>query len=146
MKTFKQSTLLFMGLLLVVMLMLTALTVVAQDATSKKPSPENIPFGKKLPPPDPAEYPGRSLPQMNHSNINAALREGIKSHDINAIKKALDDYRQQLMEKRKEPTPDFPANVTNANRSHGSSHKSDFHLTKDINAIAESNPANRSDW
>src|SRR6266487_1858579 len=52
MKTLKQSTLLITGLLLVVVLMLTALTGIAQNTDFKKPSAKDIfPFAKKLPPP-----------------------------------------------------------------------------------------------
>src|SRR5206468_404258 len=142
MKTFKQSTLLLMGLGLIIMLMLTALNVVAQDATEKKLSSENIPFGKELPHPDIAEYPGRSAPQMSRPNMNTALRQAVKSHDKNAIKKALDDYRQQLMDKRKEQTIDFPTNAADANLNHENSLNSNFHLLKAINALAESNPHN----
>src|SRR3954462_238527 len=114
--------------LLLPFVMLT-LTSLAQDATDKK-HPENIPFGKKLPQSDIAEYPGSSLQQMSRPNMNTALREAIKSHDKNAIKKALNDYRQQLIDKRKEQTIDFPTNVADANQNHENSLNSNFHLVK----------------
>ena len=72
--------------------------------------------------------------------------QGIKSHDRNAIKKTLTNYRQQLIENRKEQTLDFPSNVANADKRHGNGNDCNFHLAKDINALAESNPKSYSDF
>jgi ELWxxDGT repeat protein len=132
-------------LLASVVLTLTVHTGIAQDATYKKPSAkDNIPFGKKLPPPDISKFGDSSLPQMFYPNINAVLKPDKKSHDINAIRKKLEDHRPQLMDRIKEQTSNFPTNViaTNAGRKNTSCPNSGFHLTKDINALAESNPRN----
>ncbi|HYK47562.1 MAG TPA: ELWxxDGT repeat protein, partial [Parafilimonas sp.] len=124
-----------------VLLMLTALTVVGQDATNNKPSSENIPFGKKLPPPDVLSSPENSSQQRMPPNLNTTLMQAIKSHDKNAIKKALNNYGQQLKNQRIEESLRIPENNANANSSQANSN-SNFHLTKDINALAESNPHN----
>ena len=61
MKTMKTKHLLLMSLVLT----LTALTAMPQDIVDKTDSAkENIPFGKKLPPPDLPIYPDRSLQQV----------------------------------------------------------------------------------
>ena len=79
--------------------MFTMLTAVAQNATDKKQSPkDDIPFGKKLPPPD-LMNDTDPLQQMTQPNLNKLLMQAIKSHDKNAIKKTLDDYRQQLKDR-----------------------------------------------
>ncbi|HXL54824.1 MAG TPA: hypothetical protein VN958_01120, partial [Chitinophagaceae bacterium] len=84
MKTLKQSTLLITGLLLVVVLMLTALTGIAQNTTDRKSSvKDNIPFGKKLPPPDLTEYPDRSLLLTPQVSINTPFRQGMSVPDAN---------------------------------------------------------------
>jgi len=124
------------------LLMLTALTVVAQDATDNKPSSENIPFGKKLPPPDLMRGHENSSRQIVPPNLNKLLMLAMKSNDKNGVKKALNDYKQQLMDKREEQTIDFSTNVADANRNHENSPNSNFHLLKDVNALAESNPHN----
>ena len=125
--------------------MLTVLTANAQEAIEKRPlAKDNIPFGQKLPPPDITKLPGTSLPQMTYTSINPVLKPDKNNHDINAIKKNLEFHRQQLMDRIKEKTSNFPTNVTtnNAGRSNTSCPNSGFHLTKDINALAESNPRN----
>src|SRR6185436_1076580 len=98
-------------LITAVLIMLTALTVVAQDGTDKKPSSENIPFGKKLPPPDLMNIQENSSRQMPPNKV---LTQAMKSNDKNAIKKALNDYRQQLVDRRKALAIDFSTNVADA--------------------------------
>ena len=130
-----------------VMLMLTALTAVAQDATNKHLSAKDeISFGKKLPPPDLTQYPGIALPQMIPLNIKAILMPGTHRPDINAIKKQLETYRQQQQDQGNGDIKPFQGNGAGVISGHGNSVNSDFHLTKDINALSESNPSNRSDW
>ena len=132
-------------LLLSAMLMLTAFTVVAQNTVDKKPSVDNIPFGKKSPPPDIMNSSGNSSQQIMPVNLNKLLMQAIKTHDKNAIKKTLDDYRQQLKDQNNSQALYSKGNNINANSSDANSN-SDFHLTKDINALAESNPVNNSDF
>ncbi len=129
--------------LLAITLMFTSLTVIAQNATDKKLPAENIPFGKKLPPPDIMVSPGSSSQQMMQPNFNKLLMQAIKTHDKNAIKKTLDDYRQQL---KNQSNPQALYNKGNNSVHSYANSNSDFHLTKDINALAESNPSNNSDF
>ncbi|MEP7377364.1 MAG: ELWxxDGT repeat protein [Chitinophagaceae bacterium] len=132
-------------LLAFVLLMLTVLTANAQDAIEKKHAAKDIiPFGQKLPPPDITRLSGTSLPQMTDPGINAVLKPDKNNRDINTIKKNLRYHRLQLQDKIKEQASNFPANVTpnNAGRSNTSCPGSGFRLTKDINALAESNPRN----
>ena len=134
-------------ILTIIMLLALSINSNAQEGSDKRPSVKNnIPFGKKLPPPDLTEDAERSLPQTTNSNIYKSLMQGKNHHDINAIKKAMTDYRQQLLEKRKERTPDFQIKFANADKRHGHGNNCDFHLTKDINALAESNPHSYSDF
>src|SRR6478609_3052181 len=86
-------------LLAAAMLLFTALTVVAQNAVDKKPAESNIPFSKKLPLPDIMNSSGNSSQEVMKADLNKLLMHAIKTHDKNAIKKALDDYRQQLKDK-----------------------------------------------
>jgi ELWxxDGT repeat protein len=141
-KTMKTKHLLLMS----AMLMLTALTSIAQNVTDKPNSVrDNIPFGKKLLPPNLINSPENSSQQMMQPGFNKLLMQAIKSHDKNAIKKTLDDYRQQLKNQSNTQALPIQGNNANANSSHASTN-SDFHLTKDINALAESNPTNNSDF
>ena len=125
------------------MLMFTALTAIAQNAADKKPSEENIPFGKKLLPPDLMNSPGSSSQQMMQPNLNKLLMQAIKTHDKNAIKKALDNYRQQLKDNNSQQALYIQRNNTTVHSN--TSSNSNFHLTKDINALAESNPDNHTE-
>ena len=156
MKTFKQRIGLLTALVLVVMLMLTALRGVAQNTEDVKRSIKDIiPFGKKLPPPDLTNHQDKFMPEMaspnigsvltrgiNHSDIHSVFTPGINHSDINEIKKNLDAYKQQLKEKIKEKISIFQGNSANTSQSPASSLNSNFHLTKDINALAESNARN----
>jgi ELWxxDGT repeat protein len=130
-----------------VLLMLTAVTVVAQDATDKKPSSENIPFGKKLPPPALMNSSRNSSQQVMQPDLNKLLMQAIKSHDKNAIKKTLDDYRQQLKENHIQQALHINRNYADVHSNNSNSNSnSDFRLLKDINALAESNPHNYTDF
>ena len=134
-------------LLCLLLLTFTGLSVIAQDATNKHLSAkDNIPFGKKLPPPDLTRDAVKSLPQIMHSDKNTSLMPGIHHPDINTIKKNLDDYKQQLKNNKSSGSKSSQVDVTGAMGRHHHSGNSGFHLTKDINALAESNPANHSDW
>ena len=124
------------------MLILTALTVIAQDAADKPNSAkDNIPFGKKLPPPDLTEYSGSGMSQITNANINATLTHGTNVHDAN--KNTPEYYRQLFLERKKMQAPLFEGSRTSdAKGGNKNSANSNFHLVKDINALAESNPHN----
>ncbi len=131
-------------LLVPVILMLTALKGLTQDINDIKPSVKDIiPFGKKLPPPDLTSHSDKFMPQMTSTGINTKLLPGIHKPDINAMKKDLNAYKQHLMKERKEKISRYQLNSANAIQSPASSLNSNFHLTKDINALAESNPLNK---
>ncbi len=125
-------------LLLSTMLLFTTFTVVAQNAVDKKPSSDNIPFGKKLPPPDIMNNANSPSGQVTQPNLNKLLTQAIKTHDKNAMKKALNNFRQQSKENNEQGLH-ANENYANMNSGHTASN-SDFHLVKDINALAESNP------
>ncbi len=132
-------------LLAFAMLILIELTATAQNVVDKpNTQKDNIPFGKKLPPPDIMNSQTNSSQQIIQPGLNKLLMQAIKTHDKNAIKKVLDDYRQQLKENSNEQALHINGNNANSNSSHTNSN-SDFHLTKDINALAESYPNNYSD-
>ncbi len=132
--------------LIAIMLFALSINSKAQDGTDKKNSlKDNIPFGKKLPPSDLSEYAGKSLPQITNSMINPGFKQALRHHDINTMKKTMGDLKQQLKEKRTQQIFNNRFGVINANQNRRGSHTGDFHLTKDINALAESNPANNSD-
>ncbi len=131
-------------LLLPVMLLLTVLTGLGQDVDDIKPSAKDIiPFGKKLPPPDLIKNQGKSLTQISSADINTDLAPAMHKPDINAIKKNLGAYKQQIIEQRKASIQNYQRNSPNTIQIPASSVNSNFHLTKDINALAESNPFNR---
>jgi len=136
------------NLLSPVVLMLIALAVTAQNATNKQHSVKDIiPFGKKLPVPDLSKYPGRPLPGITRPGTNTALMQGINSLNANMIKKDPDYYRQQLLKSRATSVESFQRNSTlAAEEGNRSCPTSDFHLTKDINALKESNPHNYIDF
>ena len=129
-------------LLVPVMLMHTALNLFAQNTDDAKPSvKDNIPFGKKMPAPDLNNHPDKFMPPITQPLTNA-LNPATHYSDINAMRSNLPLYRQQLMEKRRTKISDFQSNNANTAQRPISSLKSGFHLTKDINALAESNPLN----
>ncbi len=133
-------------LLMPVILLLTALRCLAQDANDIKPSAKDIiPFGKKLPPPDVIKTQDKSLIQAASTNLNNGLTPGIHKSDINAMKNSLNTWKQQLMEERKENVSNYQVNSANTTQSPASSLGLDFHLTKDINSLAESNARNFTD-
>jgi ELWxxDGT repeat protein len=135
-------------LLLAVMLMLTALTGIAQNTTYKQHSVKDIiPFGKQLPAPDLSKYPGKkSLPAVARPDANNASLQSINSLNANEIKKNPEYFRQQLLKSRALLSESFHRSGAPAiDESNISSHNSDFHLTKDINALAESNPSDNKD-
>ena len=82
---------------------------------------------------------GSSSQQMMRPDLNKLLMQAIKSHDKSAIKKTIDDYRQQLKDYNGQQASHTTGNNPNLNSNHASSN-SNFHLTKDINALAESYP------
>lgn len=132
------------SILLPVILLISALTAIAQDATNKHHSDkERIPFGKKFLPPDLIEYHGRHLQQTDGKNVNKPLTTGKLHGDMNARKKQLDYYKQQLKNNKNTDAEDKAVTVKNNN---GKRNNSDYNLTTDINALAESNPTNISSW
>ena len=88
-------------LLVPVLLMLTVLTVVAQDVTEKKISVPSIPFGKKLPLPDLTAYSEKFLPLTTQQGINSSLMQNMPAPKLNAIHKSPDYYRQLFLERKK---------------------------------------------
>ncbi len=132
------------------MLLLTAPSAIAQDAATKPYSAKSdIPFGKKLPPPDVSNERGESLAPIMSPNINNVLKLNSNHQRINSINKNINEYRQQFFQNineksRNEQTFHASENAIAArsNRSNSCTTVSGFHLTKDINALAESNPRN----
>ena len=130
-------------LLTSVMLMFTALAAVAQDATEKKYSEQNIPFGKKLPTPDLNDYADNSLMQNFNLAANGTFRHNANVLSDNKIHKTPEYFRQLFLERKKMQATlcaqnKLPVmNIKNVNSS-----DINFHLTKDIDSLAESNPRN----
>ncbi len=87
-------------LLMSVMLMLTAFAAFTQDAAFDKHPVKNIPFGKKLPPPDLTIHPDKFLPEMI-SPGKSALRQDMRMHNANTIKKDPAYFKQLLLDRRK---------------------------------------------
>src|SRR6478752_5023153 len=88
-------------LLIPVMLMLTALTVIAQDAENLHPaSKQIIPFGKKLPAPDLSTSPGRYQPGIPGQALNPALQSRMNAFKVNDIKKDPNRFMQQILQSR----------------------------------------------
>jgi trimeric autotransporter adhesin len=132
-------------LLIPVMLVFIALTAVAQRVTPQRHSVKDIiPFGKKLPPPDFTKSWGKPTPGFTNPGINNALTKSRNLPDPNTIKKDPESYRQQLLNTRKLQRLSLSSNAAGpaANAESERSGRPDFHLTRDINALAESNPVN----
>ena len=83
--------------------------------------------------------PGSSSGQVMQPDFNKLLMQAIKTHDKNAIRKAMDDYKLQLKD---QSNSQALYNKGNNSMHSNTNSNSDFHLTKDINALAESNPSN----
>jgi ELWxxDGT repeat protein len=130
---------------LFVTLLLTAYTCIAQDAMFKKPSQSMTPFGEKLPPPDMSKYQRRSFPGTVRAGTgNAFIR--IKDLNANTIKKDPAAFKQLILQGRNIPasSPNVTARPA-ITTDDAVTEQSDFHLTKDINALSESFPADYSD-
>ena len=134
-------------LLIAVIIMFTALKTVAQNAMNVKSAEKTtIPFGKKLPPPSLTILPGNSLPGKVRSGMPNLSVQRIKDLNANDIKKDPARFKQQILQmrgshnagilqKKSAAATDF----TTANEDN-----SNFHITRDINALAESYPSNSS--
>ena len=131
-------------LLLVTMLILTMLNVTAQNVTKPyQPSKNRMNFTKKSPPYFPV-YPNKSLPGVFGRGANSASMPGITEFKAADIKKDPKAFRQMLLEKRNHENLVAQNHIPSPGIL-GSAQSSDFHITKDINALAESFPANFSD-
>src|SRR3712207_4100457 len=87
-------------LLIPVMLLVSMLTADAQNPSPIRHSVKDIiPFGKKLPAPEFANYPGKLT--LASSDINEAIRTGTTLPDPNTLKKEPGLYRQRLLNLRK---------------------------------------------
>ncbi|HYK43967.1 MAG TPA: ELWxxDGT repeat protein, partial [Parafilimonas sp.] len=130
-------------LLLAVMIMYTALAGLAQNGAYKEPPAKDIfQFGQRRSLPDLSKYPGISL-----QGTNTAFMKGINSFNANEIKKHPEEFKQQLQKGRAIGSQSFQRNHMHAaNGPEGNNSHSDFHLTKDLNALAESNPGNAADF
>ncbi|MEP7229746.1 MAG: ELWxxDGT repeat protein [Ginsengibacter sp.] len=129
-------------LLVPVMLMLTAATSFAQDATNKRLSTkDDIPFGKKLPAPELTTPADISYSPMI-TVTKAVLSPDVSIRNANAVRKGPDDFRQLLQERRKKQTPLFQNATPNKGKENEINTNSNFHLLKDIDALAESYPRN----
>ncbi len=130
-------------LLLVHLMLLLSVIAISQSAPVKKYSREEITtFGKKLPPPDLNEYPGRSLHQTGRNAESKAFIQNPHPVSIDATKKNGDNYRQQMLDKIKQQHFAPHENESIADPGNRNPHSSNFHLTKDINPLAESFPSN----
>src|SRR4051812_11149419 len=122
-----------------VMLLLTALTVAAQDEAGA-----TIPFDKKLPPTDRKPIRDRFLPNKVKNNISRTQLLSIKSLNTKDIQNYPDRLKQLLQENRNNLMQMHRRTTATAGNLGNSSTplNADFHLTKDINALAESFPNN----
>jgi len=130
-------------LLVVAMLIIYFPTVIAQALPVKQHSVKDIiPFGKKLPLADPADFRGRafSMPDQYRKDMLPGLL------NTNTARKDPAYYRQQIQNLRDAQTriADRKGLYTPIEDNRGGS-RSGFHLTRDINALAESNPTNYKD-
>jgi ELWxxDGT repeat protein len=130
---------------LFVMLLLTTCTCIAQDAMNKKPSQSIIRFGEKLPPPDLSKYQRISLPGTVRAGTGNAIIP-IKDLNANTIKKDPAAFKQLILQRRNMPASSPNVNTIPAmTTDDAGTEQSDFHLTKDINALSESFPSDYLD-
>jgi hypothetical protein len=115
------------------------LNVTAQDVTKPyQPSKNRMNFTKKSPPYFPV-YPNKSLPGVFGRGANSASMPGITEFKAADIKKDPKAFRQMLLEKRNHENLVAQNHIPSSGIL-GSAQSSDFHITKDINALAESFP------
>src|SRR6478752_10624141 len=138
-------------LLFAAMLMLAALTAIAQDARQIHPaSKQIIPFGQKLPAPDLTNTRSRLLQRMPvrgvSNRVGNDFLQNIKSLNSKDFKKDPQALKQQLLEKRNSfiSTMQKRNTATAAGLGSNSTPDLDFYLTKDINTLSESFPNNGS--
>lgn len=125
-------------LLLVMMLISTMLHVIAQDVRPYQPSKNKLNFTKKSPPYFPV-YPNKLMQGDRSRGTNSVLMPGMNEFKAADIKKDPKSFKQMLLEKRNHENW-AAQNHTTSPVSLGSAQSSDFHITRDINALAESFP------
>lgn len=131
-------------LLLAMMLLFAGLHTIAQDVTQGyKPSKNKINFTKKSPPYFPV-YPNKFMSGVSSPRLSAASMPRINEFKAADIKKDSKTFKQMLLEKRNHENRAVQ-NHTTSSANLGSAQNSDFHITRDINALAESFPGNFSD-
>jgi ELWxxDGT repeat protein len=134
-------------LIAAVIIMFTALKTVAQNAMNIKSAEKTaISFGKKLPPPSLTIRPGNSLQGKVRPGMPNLSMQRIKDLNANDIKKDPARFKQQALQMRGnryapalQTTSATATDFTTADEDN-----SHFHITKDINALAESYPSNYS--
>ncbi|MEO8762848.1 MAG: ELWxxDGT repeat protein [Ginsengibacter sp.] len=132
--------------------------VKAQQLGNPKPGRgEQIPFGKKLPPPVLSSHEDTLLQQFNNPGEKMTLSQNnitlLQNNTITGgkIKKKDPDYFRQLFRNtRQMRAQSFQGEsrnrISEANKQNNNSPNCNFHLTNDINALAESNPHSYSDF
>ncbi|HVX25883.1 MAG TPA: ELWxxDGT repeat protein [Parafilimonas sp.] len=135
----------FHFLLSVIALSIFATTVKAQNAATGKFSVQNIPFGKKLPPPDLTVNQSAFMQKMPAENMLASFMPQQRMSHQNAMGKSPEYYRQLFLERKKMLTS-LSSQNTSAYANNAINGNSDimFNLTKDIDSLAESYPKNLS--
>ncbi len=134
-----------------VMLLLTAHTGMAQDINDAKRSiKDNIPFGKKLPPPDLSVHQDNLVQQSNNSGQNITLSQSNNITGRQTKKKDPEYFRQLFRNSRQIKSRFFQSESRNGipevNKKNHNSSNCNIHLAKDINALAESNPHSFTDF
>src|SRR4051794_31164129 len=134
-------------LFLSVMLLFTGRTAIAQTTEHIRPiRKEIIPFGKKLPPPDPKDFPDRFLPENVTTGTNTRITPqsntlnttDIIQHPKRTRQQFLGNIDRKLEIKRSNALP-------HTNGENSNSKDLDFHLTKDINSLSGSAPHNNAE-
>ena len=135
-------------LLTTVMLIFAVCTTFAQDGKYKiPPSKDVIPYSPQSPPLDFTANREKFLQRLAKQNNNPASMPGKDSFDINEIRKNPALFKQLVLEHRKDLTPfTRPNAVTGSQLESASITGSGFHLTRDINALADSYPSNNNNY
>ncbi len=132
-------------ILLPVILVLTGLAGNAQEAIFNPHTVKHIPFGKKLPPPEPVSARDEFLPELSLTAQSGGQRT-LNMYNSNPQKKDAGYFRQLLLDKRKARAAFFQPETLVAKKGHEGNTNSHFNLLWDINALAESNPRNSSGY
>jgi len=135
-------------------LLFTAILIFAAGITIAQNGKDNIPPFKNVSPVNPPSLPpafttnpAKLLQRVAKRNTDTASLAGKDSIDINEVKKNPALFKELLLDHRKDLTPFTRANaVAGGQLRNASSTSLNFHLTKDINALAGSFPSNTDNF